>query len=162
MPTSSGQAAASATHAFALGSVLVVSGCDLAYPEVVIVNTTGEQIQLRDLSFNGCVWDTVLAFGETTSVRRCLPGEDRVHFKKLDAAAYCRQQAEDGTIDGLCPCDGGVPDAGSKQGLTNTVPTWFNYQTVSTQTAGYGELRVFEINLDDIEQDFSVPGPYGH
>jgi hypothetical protein len=152
----------SATRALAAGSVLVLGGCDLAYPEVVIANRTADEIELRDLSFNGCVWDTVIAFGKTTSVSRCPPGEDRVHFKKLDAAAYCRQQAEDGTIDGLCACDGGAPDAGSRQGLTNTVPTWFNYQTISTQTAGSGEFRVFEINLDDIEQDFSVPGPYGH
>ena len=162
MPTGSGHDRASATRALALGGVLLLSGCDLAYPQVVIVNQTAEAIELRDLSFNGCVWNTVLALGEATPVGRCLPGEDRVHFKKLDAAAYCRAQAEDGTIDGLCACDGGAPDAGSKQGLTNAVPTWFNYQTVSTQTVDYGEFHVFEIKLDDMEQDFSVPGPYVH
>lgn len=142
--------------------VLVLIGCDLAYPEVVIVNKTAGHIQLRDLSFNGCAWDTVLAFGETTSIGRCLPGEDRVHFEKLDVAAYCRQQAEDDTIDGVCPCDGGVPDAGSDGGQVNMVPTWFNYQTVSLRRTGYGGFHLFEVTLDDMEQDFSVPGPYGH
>jgi hypothetical protein len=142
--------------------VLALAGCDLAYPEIVIVNQTAEPIQLRTLSFNGCSWDTVLAFGETTSVARCPPGEDRVHFEKLDAAAYCRDQAEDGTIVGVCACDGSVPDGGADEGLTNSVPTWFSYQTVSVRTVDYGEFHVFELVLDDLEQDFSVPGPYGH
>jgi len=162
MLAGSRRAAGPAARALAAGSVLMFSGCDLAYPQVVIVNQTAEAIELRDLSFSGCVWNTVLALGEATPVGRCLPGEDRVHFKKLDAAAYCRAQAEDGTIDGLCACDGGAPDAGSKQGLTNAVPTWFNYQTISTKHVDYGEFRIFTITLDDMEQDFSVPGPYGH
>jgi len=140
--------------------VLALAACELAYPEVAIVNKTAELVELRKLSFNGCVWDTVLAFGETTAVGRCLPGVDRVHFEKLDAAAYCREQARDGTIAGVCPCDGGVRDAGS--GLVNAVPTWFAYQTVSNHDVGSGEFRVIEVTLDDTEQDFSVPGPYGH
>jgi hypothetical protein len=41
-------------------------------------------------------------------------------------------------------------------------PLWFNYQTVHTRTADYGEFHVFEITLAEWEQDFSVPGPYGH
>ena len=27
---------------------------------------------------------------------------------------------------------------------------------------GYDDFRVFSLTLDDMEQDFSVPGPYGH
>lgn len=46
--------------------------------------------------------------------------------------------------------------------LINEEPTWFNYQTVSTRRVDYGDLIVIEITLDDMEQDFSVPGPYGH
>jgi hypothetical protein len=148
-------------HALAV-ALLALVGCDLAYPEVVVVNRTAAPIQLRNLAFSGCVWDRVLGYGEATSPGRCLPGDDRVHFEKLDTAAYCREQAEDGTIDGLCPCDGGVPDGGDDAGTTNPVPTWFNYQTVTVHRVGYGEFHVFEVTVDDMEQDFSVPGPYGH
>jgi len=48
----------------------------------------------------------------------------------------------------------GVTDGGT--------PTWFNYQTISTRRVGYGDFGVFEITSDDLEQDFSIPGPYGH
>ena len=143
-----------------------LSGCDLEYPEVVVVNQTKDQILVKNPSFNGCVWSTVLAYGAATSPGRCLPGDDHVHFQKFDAAEYCQAQAADGTLAGICRCDGGVieaaPDSGIDPGLVNTVPTWFNYQTISTKHVDYGEFRIFEITLDDMEQDFSVPGPYGH
>jgi hypothetical protein len=145
-------------------------GCDLAYPEVAVVNKTGEHILLRNLSFNGCAWNTTLAYGVATSPGRCLPGKDRVHFEKFDAAAYCREQAGDGTITGICPCkDGGVEvdadggsDAGVDPGLVNQTPLWFNYQTVSVHRVEYGDFQLIEIKLNDMEQDFSVSGPYGH
>jgi len=114
---------------------LASAGCDLAYPEVVVVNRTGAHILLRTPSFNGCVWDVVLADGDATTPGRCLPGEDRVHFQKLD-------------MD-------------QEVGTTQTA-TWFNYQTTSTKRVGYGSFHVFEIRLEEIEQDFSTPGPYGH
>ncbi len=141
----------------------VLAGCDLAYPEVVIVNRTAEHVLLRDPSFNGCVWNTVLAYGKATSPGRCLPGADRIHFRKFDARAYCRDQAEDGTIPGICLCDGDGPtEGGTDPGLVNVAPGWFNYQTLSVKRIDYGEFHVFEVTLDDMEQDFSVPGPYGH
>ena len=112
-------------------------GCDFAYPEVVVVNRTGERILLKNVSFNGCVWDEVLAFGDATSPGRCLPGEDRIHVQKLDLASAC-QQADD------------------------EEPNWFNYQTLSARRVDYGSFHLFEITADDLEQDFSVPGPYGH
>ena len=135
-----------------------------------MVNKTGEHILLRNLSFNGCVWDTVLAYGDATSPGRCLPGRDQVHFEKFDAEGYCREQAEDGTIKGICPCeDGGAStdvdggsDADVDPGLINPTPTWFNYQTVSVHRVDYGDFQLIEIKLNDMEQDFSVPGPYGH
>ena len=143
-----------------------LSGCDLEYPEVVVVNQTRDQMLVKNPSFNGCIWSTVLAHGAATSPGRCLPGDDHVHFQKFDAGEYCQRQAADGTIPGICPCDGGVikaaPDGGVDSGLVNTVPTWFNYQTISTEQVGYGEFRIFAITLDNIEQDFSIPGPYGH
>lgn len=147
-----------------LGVVLgfAAAGCDLAYPEVVVTNQTAETIQLRQLSFNGCYWEGVLAFGESTSPGRCLPGEDRVHFQTFDAARYCQEQAEDGTIGGLCPCDGAAADPEILEGLTNAEPMWFNYQTVASEVVDYGEFHLFEITLTGLEQDFSAPSPYGH
>jgi hypothetical protein len=140
-------------------------GCDLVYPEVAVVNKTSDPILIKNLSFNGCVWDTVLANDVATSPGRCLPGEDHIHFQKLDAEEYCQEQAQDGTLAGVCPCDGGVAasrDGGISEGLVNTVPTWFNYQTVTVKKVDYGNFYLFEITLDDMEQDFSVAGPYGH
>ena len=143
-----------------------LSGCDLEYPEVVVENQTKDQMLVKNPSFNGCIWSTVLAYGAATSPGRCLPGDDHVHFQKFDAQEYCQQQAADGTLSGICLCDGGVieasPDGGVDSGLVNTVPTWFNYQTISIYHVDYGQFRIFEITLDDMEQDFSVPGPYGH
>jgi len=131
--------------------LFAVAGCDLAYPEVVVVNKTTESMQLRHISFNGCLWDTVLAYGESTAVGECLPGEDRVHFERLNAEAYCQDQAEQ---------DG---DSQRTEGEQETAePFWFAYQTTSVKEVDYGDFRVFEITLNDMEQDFSVPGPYGH
>jgi len=122
-----------------------VGACDLAYPEVVIVNRTSEAILVKNPSFNGCVWNTVLAYGQASTPDRCLPGGDRVHFQKLDVAA------SEAAADGGVTADGGLAP-----------PTWFNYQTVSVKRVDYGDFRVFEITPDDMEQDFSIPGPYGH
>jgi hypothetical protein len=149
---------------FAIAAALG-TGCDLDYPEVAVVNRTQDPVLLKNPSFNGCVWNTVLVNGAATSPGRCLPGDDHVHFQKLDAAKYCAEQAEDGTLPGVCLCDGGVAssrDGGIQEGLTNAVPTWFNYQTVTVKHTSYGHFYLFEITLDDMEQDFSVPGPYGH
>jgi hypothetical protein len=143
----------------------VLAGCDLANPEVAIVNRTADPVLLKNPSFNGCIWNTVLATGDATSSGRCLPGNDHVHFQKLDVEAYCQEQAIDGTLAGVCPCDGGVAssqDGGIIEGLVNAIPTWFNYQTVTIKHVGYGQFYLFEITPDDMEQDFSVPGPYGH
>jgi hypothetical protein len=120
---------------------LTLTGCDLAYPEVVVINRTDEHTLLRRVSFNGCLWEGVLAYGEATAVDTCLPGEDRIHFEKLDTAAYCETQAiEEG--------------AGT--------PRWFAYQTLDRRQAEAGGFLRFEVTLTDLEQDFSVPGPYGH
>lgn len=143
-----------------LALCLGLCACDVAYPEVIVINDTSEHIQLRNLSFNGCLWNTVLSYGDATAPGRCLPGKDRVHFQKLDAQAYCRAQVDDGTIDGLCNCDGSVGD--TDPALINEAPMWFNYQTLSTHRIDYGDFIVIEITLDDMEQDFSAPGPYGH
>jgi len=134
-----------AAHALVALGIAWLCGCDLAYPEVVIVNRTSEGLLVRNPSFNGCVWNAVLACGQATTPDRCLPGADRVHFQKLDVAAYAV------AADGGAASDGGLAP-----------PTWFNYQTVSVKRVDYGDFRVFEITRGDMEQDFSVPGPYGH
>jgi len=138
--------------------------CDLFYPEVVVVNKTDEHILLRNASFNGCRWNTVLAYEESTFPGRCLPGKDRVHFEKFDPKAYCLEQVDDGTIADLCFCDEQDQPEGDPMdpGLINEEPMWFNYQTLTVKRVDYDEFHVFEILLDDMEQDFSVPGPYGH
>lgn len=137
-------------------------GCDLEYPEVVIANKTAEHLELRNPSFSGCVWERVLGYGETTSVARCLPGSDRVYFQKLDVAAYCRQQAPGSAVAAACSGDAGGEVAPAEVGQGLAIPTFFNYRTVSVKRVELGEFRVFEVTLDDMEQDFSVPGPYGH
>lgn len=116
-------------------ALLGLGACDVAYPEVVVVNRTAPSVLVRDPSFSGCLWPTVLAFGEATVVGRCLPGRDRVHFQKLDLAA----DAE-----------------------TTPTPTWFRYQTVNVREVDYGDFSRLELHLGELEQDFSVPGPYGH
>jgi len=120
----------------------LTAGCDLTYPEVVVVNDIAPDIVLRNPSWNGCVWNVVLHFGDTTVPKRCLPGEGRVHFGKLDLGDVSADLAEAGE-DGV-------------------VPMWFNYQTSTVQSAGAGDFRVFRVEADDLEQDFSIPGPYGH
>ncbi len=143
---------------------LLLADCDNAYPEVTVVNATDERVLVREAGFSGCLWSAVLAYGEATAPQRCPPGSDRVHFKKFDAAKYCKEQVEDGALEGICPCDGGIarPIGPTDPGLTEKVPLWFNYQTVTEHHAGYGDFLRIEIRSGDMEQDFSIPGPYGH
>ena len=143
--------------------LLLCVGCDMAYPEIAVVNKTGERILIKDISFNGCLWSTVLAYDETAAPQRCLPGKDRVHFKKLDIEAYCREQIENDALDGLCACNNNTVNGNDIENETFIEePNWFNYQTVSIKKAGYGDFQIFEITLDAIEQDFAASGPYGH
>lgn len=118
----------------AIATTLAISGCEIAYPEVVVVNSLGARVLMRNPKFNGCAWEVVLAYGESTSPGRCLPGEDQVHFQKLDLD-------EEATV---------------------ATPVWYNYETISVKDVGYRSFHTFEVQADDIEQDFSVPGPFGH
>jgi len=127
---------------FLLALATLVPGCDLDYPEVVIVNRIAADVVIRDPGFNGCRWNVTLNFGDASVPKRCLPGDDRVHFQKLDLGKYADERAAAGTD---------IPQ-----------PMWFNYQTVSVKTVGEGDFRVFDVTADDLEQDFSIPGPYGH
>ena len=145
---------------FAASSLLLITSCERFQPEVIVVNKTSEHVLIRNPCFNGCVWDIVLAYGEATSPRRCLDGPGKVHFQKFDAFEYCRAQKKDGTIDSLCSCD--IAHSPVDSGLINTTPFFFNYQTISTIDAEGGGCITIELKLNDMEQDFSVPGPYGH
>lgn len=146
---------------------LVCGGCDMAYPEVIVVNSTGEHILLRNLSYNGCLWEETLAYGEASSPGDCLPGEARVHFQRLNGYDYAVELAENGSVDGVI-CDPEREDVCSGDlgemavGLVNDEPLWFNYQSLRVLKTDYGDSVRFEVTLDDMEQDFSVPGPYGH
>lgn len=41
-------------------------------------------------------------------------------------------------------------------------PVWFAYRTTAAHEAAHGDFLVIEVRADGIEQDFDVPGPYGH
>ncbi|RJO64413.1 MAG: hypothetical protein C4523_18290 [Myxococcales bacterium] len=144
----------------------LLSACDAAYPEVVVVNKIDQAVLVRGISFNGCKWDSMLAYGDASTPKHCLPGGGHIGFEKFDPRKYCREQAEDGTIEGVCPCADGdretVERDSEQPSLAGTEPLWFNYRTVSVKKVGYREFHVFELTADDLEQDFSVPGPYGH
>ena len=143
---------------------LLLAGCDYAYPEVVVVNELGEAVLVRNVSFNGCKWDAMLAHEEATAPGSCLPGTDHVHLQRFDAAAYCQAQVEDDNLPGLCLCENedAAPEDPHDLGLISQSPLWFNYQTISGKQVHYGSFYRFVLTGDDLEQDFSVPGPYGH
>ena len=123
------------------GGLLVA--CDLQYPEVVVVNRIAPEVVIRNPSFNGCRWGAMLNYGDATVPKRCLPGRDKVHFQKLDLGNLSQAQADSGEAFGG--------------------PTWFNYQTVAEWTLDAGDFRVLEVaGGAALEQDFSIPGPYGH
>ncbi len=146
-----------------LASFAFAAGCEEMYPEVVVTNTIDEHILIRNVSMNGCKWEDMLAYEDSTSPGRCLPGSDRIHFQKFDPKTYCEEQVDDATIDGLCFCneEDRPEDDPMDSGLINEEPMWFNYQTKQTFDIE-GGFHLFELTLDDMEQDFSVPGPYGH
>jgi hypothetical protein len=141
-------------------ALLFFSGCQMMEPEVVVINRIAPQILVSNPSFNGTVWNTVLRYGDATPPRRCMHGEGRVHFRKFDAHNYCRRQAEYLLIDSICMCDSSWRSDDTD--VIGSEPLFFNYQTISTTDALYGSFQVIELTLDNMEQDFSAPGLYGH
>ena len=150
---------------------MCAGGCDVAYPEVVVINRLTETIQIRDISFNGCHWDELLVYDQASTIRRCPPGDDHLHFQKFDGQTYrelldeydaweicCGENADGdvdvGDFDCASLCEEDIP--------VSKVPLWFNYQTVSVEKVDCGGFYTFIITSDNIEQDFSVTGPYGH
>jgi hypothetical protein len=129
-------------------------------PEVVIVNKIAPEVLVKNPSFNGVVVSMVLRYGEATSPQRCLRGEGRVHFQLFDAHYYCRRQSEYGLIDSICMCDSFR--VSNDTDVISTTPLWFNYKTIKTTDVTYGGFEVIELTAENMEQDFSVPGPYGH
>ncbi len=90
-------------------------------------------------------------------------GSDRIHFQRFNPKNYCIEQVDDGTIEELCFCneEDDPADDPMDTGLINEEPLWFNYQTKRSFDIS-GGFHTFELTADDMEQDFSVPGPYGH
>lgn len=133
--------------------------CMFSEPEVAIINRIAPEVLVQNPSFNGTVWNTVLRYGEATSPRPCMRGEGSVHFKKLDTYSYCRNQSRYSLIDSICMCDSTwvSPDTD----IIDQTPIWFNYKTISATDADRGFFLI-ELTEDNMEQDFSVPGPYGH
>lgn len=155
-----GQCAAALTIAVA---PFAIGGCEEAYPEVILVNRIEDRVLIKQLSFNGCLWDAELANGDATSVGRCLPGTDRIHFKKFDPVVYVGGQLEAGELqDFVAATTASDFDVTSDVGSVDGAPVWFNYQTRQSYVVEYGDVRRIEITRDSLEQDFSIPGPYGH
>lgn len=146
------------------GTAVVASmlfcSCQMVEPEVVIVNKIAPEVLVRNPSFNGVVWNTVLRYGEATAPDRCLRGDGTVHFQKFDAHKYCRSQVEYGLIDSLCMCDSSWISHDTD--VISSTPLWFNYKTIKSTDATYCGFQVIELTAEDMEQDFSVPGTYGH
>ncbi|MFA6032332.1 MAG: hypothetical protein WC889_05485 [Myxococcota bacterium] len=120
--------------------IAAFAGCDVAYPAVVIENQLDPRIIISHISYNGCIWEQAIAYGETTTVQFCPSGEDRVHFKKFDAGAY----------------------AGGGQQSDTGAPLWYPYKTISVKRTKYGTFSKFTLTKADWEQDFDAPSPYGH
>jgi hypothetical protein len=136
---------------------VLAAGCELVQPEVVVENGLDEPVLITELSFSGCRWRTILAPGDTTAPQRCLPGADRVHFKRFDAQSYLAGVIEDQQEH---PQD--YPPSDDRIGFRLPTPLWYAYQTRGSFEVDYGEFHVLRVEPNSIEQDFSVPGPYGH
>jgi hypothetical protein len=147
-----------------VGAALLLVGCDAFDPEVVVVNDIDEAILVRQVSFNGCLWPSLVAHGEATPPGRCLPGADRVHFQRFDAEQYCRNQVADGDLPELCFCDEQAqpPDDPLELDIIDRTPQWFNYRTDYEVEVERGDVVRIVLEADALEQDFSVAGPYGH
>ena len=139
------------TPALAVVSILSAA-CDAANPQEVVVNKLDKAVLVRDVGFNGCAREEVLTYGEAATPGRSLPGKDRIHFKRFNARSYCREQAADGTITGVCSCTDGEQTVGGEMdpGLINETPLWFNYQTVLVKHVNYGQFHVFELHSEDL------------
>ena len=138
---------------------VVMSGCQASYPEVVITNRVDDQIVLRDISYRGCLWPVTLQYGESTSPARCLPGHDRIHFKKHDICAKGRDLPAGQLLHdcSALPFEEVAADSADE----SAPPTWYPYQSDVEYRADYGEFHLIEITTA-IQQDFSAAGPVGH
>jgi hypothetical protein len=109
--------------------------CMFSEPEVAIINRIAPEVLVQNPSFNGTVWNTVLRYGESTSLRRCMRGEGSVHFKKLDTYSFCRNQSRTvSSTASACAIRHGFPDTD----IIDQTPIWFNYKTISTTDADRG------------------------
>ena len=147
----------------AAAAAVCSAACDAAYPEVVIVNDIGPGISVKSVGYNGCKWDEILEYGEASKPHKCLPGEGAITFEKLGpltcyegADRYKFKCFEEWEVSGASVSEDVADD------LLDARTMWFNYVTTSQKSVDYGEFHVFTITARDMEQDFSVPGPYGH
>jgi len=137
-----------------LALALALAACEA---EVVIENGLEAPVEIRELSFNGCLWPVLLAPGERTSPCSCPPGADRVHFKRFDAQAFVS-----GVLEEVARGSRAYPPSGDRLGVKLPAPLWFAYRTREPVELEPGALQVLRVTPGQIEQDFEVPGPYGH
>ncbi|MCG3173092.1 MAG: hypothetical protein GMKNLPBB_01269 [Myxococcota bacterium] len=69
-----------------LGAVALFAACGWEYPEIIVENQIGPTVMVRNVRYSGCVWPKVLAPGEKTTPRDCMPGDRRVFFEMTDAS----------------------------------------------------------------------------
>jgi hypothetical protein len=161
----SGAAVKNATPILLALAAVGATACDLAYPQVAVVNRLGQAVQIRAVSFNGCAWSEVLAVDQATPPGKCLPGDDNVHFQMFDAEAWAQEQAKAGNLAGVTTTGATTTTPATGSAYTGPVPIeplWYNYQTTAVIHVGYGDFKVVDVTSEAIEADFSIPGPYGH
>jgi len=129
-------------------------------PEVVIINRIAPEVLVRNPCINGTIWETVLKYDEASTVSTCMSGKGKVHFQSIDFYYFCREHAKFSRIDSICMCDSSW--LSEDTAMFDIRPLWFNYQSISVNEISNGDFQVIELTLDDMEPDYSVPGPYGH
>ena len=70
----------------------------------------------------------------------------------------------DGDLPELCFCDDSdaPPEDPFDLGVVDATPLWFNYQTTYEVETSHGDFLRIVLHPDELEQDFSVAGAYGH
>ena len=144
----------------AMVPVLMLVSCMFREPEVVIINRIAPEVLVRNPTINGTIWETVLKYDEASTVSACMAGSGNVHFQSIDFYYFCREHASHSRIDSICMCD--TSWLSEDTAMFDIRPLWFNYQSISVNEIRNGDFLVIQLTLNDMEPDYSVPGPYGH
>ena len=86
-------------------------------------------------------------------------GEGSVHFKSLIHTLTAETRAD--TVLSTASACAIQHEVSPDTDIIDQDSIWFNYKTISATDADRGFFLI-ELTEDNMEQDFSVPGPYGH